>query len=407
MRILVIGINCFPELTGIGKYTGEMINWLVENNHDATMVTGFPYYPNWKVQEPYNGNFYKKEGYHKQKLVVYRCPMYIPSDPSGLKRMIHEGTFLISAFFVIFRLLFKPKYDLIFSVSPPFHLGFVALFYRFFKGGKIVYHVQDLQIEAAKQLKMLKPWMFKLLFKMEQVILKNTNFVSSISEGMIVKIQRKTTKNLLFFPNWVDTDAFFPLINRNRIKLEWGYQLSDTVVLYSGSIGEKQGLDSLVRIADKLRLEYHIKFIICGMGPYRKELIRLAEERLLTNLKFLPLQESESFNTFLNMADIHLVLQKSNASDLVMPSKLTNILSVGGLALVTANAGTTLYDIINKYDMGIGVLPESETALADAILKISKSDYDYIRINARQYALKYLNRKNILSKMIEDITKDL
>jgi colanic acid biosynthesis glycosyl transferase WcaI len=30
MKILLYGINFAPELTGIGKYTGELTAWLVE-----------------------------------------------------------------------------------------------------------------------------------------------------------------------------------------------------------------------------------------------------------------------------------------------------------------------------------------------------------------------------------------
>ena len=89
MRVLVLGINCFPELTGIGKYTGEMVNWLAENQHHTTVVTSFPYYPYWKVQAPYSGGFYQKEVFHDGKLMVYRCPMYVPEVPSGIKRLIH------------------------------------------------------------------------------------------------------------------------------------------------------------------------------------------------------------------------------------------------------------------------------------------------------------------------------
>ncbi len=403
MRVLVLGINCFPELTGIGKYTGEMVNWLAENGHPTTIVTSFPYYPNWNVQAPYAGKFYKKELYQHGKLEVYRCPMYVPSNPSGLKRMIHEGTFLLSAFFVVIRLLFKPKHDVIFSIAPPFHLGFLALFYRVFKGGRIVYHIQDLQIEAAKELKMLKPWMFKLLFGMEHFLLKRVNFISSISDGMMGKIRKKINKHLLFFPNWVDTDRFSPMDNRVNLKLKFGYGLQDTVILYSGSIGEKQGLDSLVRIAEQLKTNSLIKFIICGTGPYKDELMNMANEKQLENISFLPLQGNDVFNEFLNMADVHLVLQKGNASDLVMPSKLTTILSVGGLALVTANAGTTLHDVIDKYKMGIVIMPENEAILADAIVKITENNFDHFRTNARQYAVQYLNKDNILHKMTTDV----
>jgi colanic acid biosynthesis glycosyl transferase WcaI len=402
-RILVLGINCLPELTGIGKYTGEMVTWLAENGHETTMITGFPYYPNWKVQEPYNGKWYKKEKALDGNLTLYRCPLYVPANPSGLKRLIHEGLFFISAGFIVFKMLFQKKQDIIFAVAPPFHLAILALFYRFFRGGKIVYHVQDLQIEAAKELQMLKPWMFDMLFSIEKFILRKMNYISTISDGMMARVSKKTYHKIIFFPNWVDTESFYPLINRNELKLKWGYQQDDQLVLYSGSIGEKQGLDALIRIADHLRDKQKIKFLICGTGPYKTELIKMAETQGLTNLDFLPLQGFDVFNEFLNMADIHLVLQKANASDLVMPSKLTTILSVGGLALVTANEGTTLHDVIKTHEMGVIIPAENENRLAEAIVNIAENNHDQFRINARRYAEQFLDKRNILPKMMSDI----
>ena len=45
MKILIYGINFSPELTGIGKYTGEMASWLAAKGHDVRVVTAPPYYP--------------------------------------------------------------------------------------------------------------------------------------------------------------------------------------------------------------------------------------------------------------------------------------------------------------------------------------------------------------------------
>ena len=39
MKILINGINHSPELTGIGKYTGEMVKWLTEQGHEVRVVT--------------------------------------------------------------------------------------------------------------------------------------------------------------------------------------------------------------------------------------------------------------------------------------------------------------------------------------------------------------------------------
>ncbi len=403
-KILILGINYAPELTGIGRYTGEMGEWLSSNGYQCTVVTSFPYYPNWKVQEPYSGNFYKKEVLNDGSLVLYRCPLYVPKEPGGLKRIIHEATFFMSSFFVVFYLLFKPKHQHIFSIAPPFHLGFLALFYRLFKGGKINYHIQDLQIEAARDLKVVKAgFVFRILFAMERFILKRVDSISSISTGMLQKIALKSKREPGFFPNWVDTIKFFPLDDRSELKKDWGFLPGDKIVLYSGSIGEKQGLDALVDIAVKCKDRSHIKFIICGTGPYKQKLEKLAMDKGAGNLSFLPLQESDVFNRFLNFADVHLVLQKNEASDLVMPSKLTTILSAGGLVIATAGEGSSLYKDIMQHRMGILIPPEDNNSLFEAILKACEGDYVAERTNARTYAENYLNKEVILKRMSDTI----
>jgi len=36
---LIHGINYSPELTGIGKYSGEMAAWLAQRDHEVRVVT--------------------------------------------------------------------------------------------------------------------------------------------------------------------------------------------------------------------------------------------------------------------------------------------------------------------------------------------------------------------------------
>ena len=52
-KTLTYQLQFFPEPTGIGKYNGEMIDWFVRQGYDCTVITSYPYYPYWKVQEPY------------------------------------------------------------------------------------------------------------------------------------------------------------------------------------------------------------------------------------------------------------------------------------------------------------------------------------------------------------------
>lgn len=405
-KVLILGINFAPELTGIGKYTGEMVDWLVEKDYDVTMVTSFPYYPNWSVQKPYSGKTYKRETEKDGRLSIYRCPMYVPAVPSGARRVLQELTFLISSFFVIFYLLFKRGHQQIFIMAPPFHLGFLGLFYRFFKGGKIDYHIHDMQIEAARQLKVIKADIaFKVLLKFEKYILNRVDYVSTISGGMKAKVQKKVKRDIIMFPNWVDTQKLFPLNNRKDLKRSWGYNEDDKIILYSGSIGEKQGLQSLIPIAKSMEKYRFIKFVICGIGPYKEQLMKLSSDAKLNNITFLPLQPLDQFNNLLNLADVHLVLQKKNAADLMLPSKLTGILSSGGLALVTADPGTSLYKAVVDHEMGVVIPSEDDDALKDAILDCCISDHTSETLKGRWYAEKYLNKHQILSNVMSYVTE--
>lgn len=409
-NILLISHNFSPEPTGIGKYNGEMIDWLAKNGYDCTVVTTYPYYPYWKVQPPYKNRWYKKEiiNYPQSNslLTVYRCPSYVPADPTGKKRIIQDFSFWSSMFWKVLQLaLARKKYDIIITVAPPFHLAYLGLMLRKLSGGKLLYHIQDLQIEAAQDLNMLSnKKLFDYIFKIERNILMKADYVSSISEGMINKIKAKVDKEVLFFPNWVDTSLFFPIPSRHLLKNKWGYQIDDVVCLYSGAIGEKQGLDGILKAAEILFPIKNIKFIICGSGPYKEKLIKIAGERGLENVQFLPVQEKEVFNEFLNMADLHLILQKAEASDLVMPSKLTTILAVGGVCIVTSPYGTSLYNVVNKYDVGYVVEPENETLLAKTINEVLvSSNVELKRKNSRDYALKFLNIDNVMRNFIEKI----
>jgi len=411
-NILLISHNFSPEPIGIGKYNGEMLNWLVSHGHDCTVITTFPYYPFWKVQAPYTNRWYKREEIintgSNAKLTIYRCPSYIPTDPTGKQRAIQDFSYWVTKFFIVFKLMLaNQQFDLIITVAPPFHLAYLGLLLRKMNGGKLLYHIQDMQIEAARDLKLFsKKHILAGLFKVEHNILESADFVSSISEGMINKIKAKFDREIVFFPNWVDTNYYFPLHNRENLKTKWGYKPNDIVYLYSGAVGVKQRLERILVTAKELLHHDHIKFIICSSGPYKDQLREQAISQGLTNISFLHVQEKEIFNEFLNMADIHLVLQIADAGDLVMPSKLTTILAVGGVSIITASKGTSLYEMVYDYNFGYIIEPQdkaNQDLLTNQILAIKlDADLELKRANARNYAVEFLNVDKVMNKFVDN-----
>ena len=102
MRILIYGLNFSPEKVGIGKYTGEMFDWLQENNHSCDVITAQPFFPNWESE---------KKFYSFNKNII-RCPLWVPKNPSGFKRILHLSSFILTSFPIVFVSCLK-KYDLI------------------------------------------------------------------------------------------------------------------------------------------------------------------------------------------------------------------------------------------------------------------------------------------------------
>lgn len=404
MRILIFGINYSPELTGIGKYTGEMGGWLAKQGHEVHVVTAMPYYPEWQVHEQYQGKTWFTEII--EGATIHRVPLYVPKEVSSAKRIIHEFSFVASIIPYWLKFLFSKKFDIVFCPAPPFHLGFFPLLYAKLRGVPMVSHIQDLQVDAAKELKMINNKAFlNLMFWMEKKILAGSTKVSTISLGMEMKIAKKGIKpeKQLMFPNWVDESAIRPLAKEQSLRTTFGIGMADKVVLYSGNLGEKQGLDGIIEVAKLYKDRSDVHFVIVGSGGGKEKLQQMAAEAGLNRVQFHPLQPYEKLSALLATADVHLVLQKKSAADLVMPSKLTGILAAGGCAIVTAEPGTSLYTVIDQYKMGILCEPENTADLARSIEKAISTDLTVYRTNSRTYAEQFLSKENILRKFEADL----
>ena len=404
MRILIYGINYAPELTGIGKYSAEMSEWLAGQGHSVDVITAHPYYPEWQVHAPYQCKGWFSEII--QGVKVSRAPLFVPHKVTALTRMIHEFSFVATSFPYWLRALFSRRYDVVVCVAPAFHLAFSALLYTRMRQVPLIYHVQDLQVDAAKDLGMITSQpLLALLFKAEKFIMTYCTKVSTISEGMLQKIQEKgiSRQKCILFPNWVDQTHIRPVSKADSLRSAFGLIATDKVIMYSGALGEKQGLELIIDVAQSLRNHKNLYFLIVGSGGASKKLQAMVDQYGLANVKFFPLQPYEKLPAALATADLHLVLQKKSASDLVMPSKLTGILASGGCSIVTASPGTTLYNVVSDHQFGLLVEPESVEALRTAITRALASNLDSYRLNARLYAEQYLSRENVLKTFEQNL----
>ena len=116
MKIILLSMNFAPELTGIGKYSGEMADELVRRGHEVTVVCAPPYYPKWTLGTGYTNQAYTREQ-PRPGLTVMRCPVWLPRRLGGLSRLLHLASFALSSFPVLMRLAMS-RPAIVFVVAP-------------------------------------------------------------------------------------------------------------------------------------------------------------------------------------------------------------------------------------------------------------------------------------------------
>ena len=401
MKILIYGINFSPELTGIGKYTGEMAYWFADQGHDVRVITAPPYYPEWQVHKGYRANWFSTEQH--DNLRVYRCPLYVPAKVSTLKRLLHLASFSFSSFFTLLsQISWKP--DLVICIAPSLFCAPGALLLSKLTGCTSVLHIQDFEVDAMLGLGMTNAGMFaRLASAFERWCLRSFQYVSTISHSMLTRAGTKGVKpdSLLLFPNWSEVERFTSVDPAAVQELSRKFDIppDHKVVLYSGNIGEKQGLEIVIHAAKEL-VDQKILFLIVGNGAGKDKLETLATEQQLTNVRFFPLQPYELLPALLKLADCHLVVQKRGVADAVLPSKLTNILAVGGNAVITAEPDTELGRLCLSYPgIGICVEPEQVDALVTGIKEAMQLPAE--NMTAKEYARENLAKENVLQNFIQ------
>jgi len=397
MRILIVGLNFPPEPVSTGKYTGELAAFLAAQGHAVRAITTPPYYPHWKIQDGYHAWRYQKETW--QGVEIQRCPLWVPRKPTGFTRLIHLASFALSSLPALAsQWHWQPS--VVICIAPalmnaPFALGFARL-----TGALNWLHIQDFELDTAIKLGLfpggdrIAEWAARF----ESAFLSNFDHLTTISRQMLTRLHEKgiSPHRTSLFPNWVDTNLIYPLMEESPLRTTLGIPPEKLIVLYAGTMGKKQGLENLLEAARRLRDQTQIQFILCGDGVIRSELEAAAQG--LSNIRFLPVQPTERLNHLLNLADIHLLPQRANAADLVMPSKLSGMLASGKPVIATADPQTELGQIVGE--VGCLVQPDDADALAAAILELAGSPEKRIGLGkkGREYAVKHWDSTTVLTQ---------
>jgi colanic acid biosynthesis glycosyl transferase WcaI len=407
MRILVLGINYAPERTSVAPFATGLCEHLAANGNKVTVVTAFPYYPEWRVWDGYRGSFYRKECINGVN--VHRVAHYVPRKPSRLaERLAYDISFTVNC---LVAALFTGGCDLIYCYCPPPTVALAAYLLSLIKGAAYVMKLSDLASDVALATGIMKPGFALRLARMfEAFTYRNAKAVICVCQGFIDRLRERgvSEERLYLIPDWGDTENLRPGAEGSAFRLANQLSPDEFLVFHTGNMGKKQRLMNVVSAAEASRNEPDLKWIIVGQGEERVQLQEEISRRGLTNIKMLPLQPVELLSEMYGSANLLLLNQAAAVEDAVIPSKLLTYMGAGRAIVAAVSEKSEAARQIHRANCGVVVPPENPKALVAAVLLLRKDAglRRKLGANARAFAETYFTRMGVL-RQYDDFFRSL
>ncbi|MEE1747650.1 MULTISPECIES: glycosyltransferase [unclassified Streptomyces] len=398
--LLVVSTNYAPELTGIGPYAAQLAEHWAGAGADTHVLTGMPHYPSWRTDPEYRGVWRVVE--KRAGVTLHRRRHYVPPRQTALRRALFEATVLGHG---LLSPPASPPPDAVVAQIPSLAGGVIGA--RLAARHRVPYIpvVQDLMGAAAAQSGIRGGGRAAAVASAaERYALRSAALVGVIHETFVPRVTAYGVDpaRIRTVPNWAHVRA--PSADRARTRARLGWSEGTPVVLHSGNMGLKQGLEVLV---DAARLAPGIRVVLMGDGNQREALLQRAAG--LRNLDILPPAGADEFTDVLAAADVLAVTQRASVLDMSVPSKLTSYFVSGRPVVASVAEGGGTAQEVHRSGAGLLVAPEDPAALLSAVRKLveAPAGADALGANGPQYVARHLSREAGLARFDALLTEVL
>ena len=397
-KITIIGVNYAPEDSAIGLYSTQMAEYISHKGFDVNIITGFPYYPQWKIHDSYK----RKPAFYSEEIngvKIRRFKQYVPKNPSFSKRILHLLSFTAGSLINCIR---NGKSDIVICIIPFTTTALLGRFLKLIHGSKLWIHIQDFEFDAAIESGLLegnKKWIIRFLIRIEKALLKSAHRVSTISNGMLNRLREKTDVEGYYFTNWLDLDRFnMGFASKHPFMKQGSFN-----VLYSGNIGYKQDWDLFFKFLDRLKDLDGIQVVVVGEGAMQEQVkSKLDAYSFASHHNLVPFEE---LPLLLNSADLHILFQKEDVVDTVMPSKILGMMGSARPSIVTGSPLSEVKTIFDKSQGGYYLNADDPDALIKSLIDIKSDKRRSVAMGekARDFVLTNYSKETVLNNFVHEL----
>ena len=371
LRLIVLCPHFEPDMAPTGVVMTRIVHELANLGHELHVVTSLPWYRKHQVEQGWAGALWRVEKTQWGSITRVQ-PFAGKTKLNLLRRAI--GFVLFSAIVGLRSLVaggFPRRVDGVLAMSPPLTLGLTGWLTRIFRGGKLVFNIQDIFPDAAIETGAISNQkIIKAARWLERVSYQKSDLVVLLSDDLANNVQRKLSqrfhKRVRVIPNFVDTQAITPMSRMTKYRTELGID-DEMVVMYAGNVGFSQSLEMLIAAARELT---QIVFVINGDGAARESLKAAAYG--LDNIRFCDYQDISRLSEVLATDDLHVVPLKRGLGSVSVPSKTYSVLAAGRPVCAAIDLDTEVPRILAAAKAGICVEPDDTRAFISALKSMTQ-----------------------------------
>ena len=292
--------------------------------------------------------------------------------------------------------------DVVFCNSTPPTQGWIAGKVAKKLHAPLIYSLQDVFPDSLVTTGMTskESVLWKIGRKLEDATYKKCKKIIVISESIKKNLIQKgvNPRKLEVISNWIDTDAIQPVPREdNRLFDEFGISKDKFIVLYAGNFGAAQGAEIVLEVAEMLRDQKDMQFVIFGGGAGYQAAVDKAG--LLPNVFIYPLLPQDRIAEVYSMGDVAIITCKKGVGKSGMPSKTWSIMACNTPIIACFDIDSELADVIKAANAGLCVGPEDKSKLCDGILSFSKNGSCYL---IRDYVKRYASKEKCVNMYLKN-----
>ncbi|MFB9236880.1 glycosyltransferase family 4 protein [Plantactinospora siamensis] len=380
MRIGLLTQWFDPE-PGPASLPGVLARGLADRGHEVRVLTGFPNYPTGRLAAGYRLS--RRMDEIRDGVRVRRVALYPSHDASAARRLLTYASFASSA--LVSGMDALRGLDVLWVSNSPITVALPMWYARYAQRIPLVLHVLDVWPEHAEATGFgwggpgrrivegcMSAWC--------SAMYRSAARVAHISPGVGDLLIRRgvPAEKLRYVPMWADENR--PATSGD-LRVELGIGADQVVLVYAGTLGAAQGLDTLLDACARLA-DPRLTVLIAGSGVAEDRLRAQAATAGLTNVRFLGRLPRERMPALMAAADACFVsLRRSVMAAYTMPSKVQATLAAGRAMLAAADGDVAA--VARESGAGLTARPGDAASVADGLRELCELGREKLELLGR------------------------